>query len=207
MHAGARFFCASFAPCTGTHDLCSTRSCKKQGSAPSRPSPLQNMAVHSKCWSWKAGQVVVGISKLKNDTYSSKEYSIMHGCILRWYRDTLNCCKPKQVAHWLLFLVYCWFANQIIASSHPLYWTTYPMAWNNTTNAKADRQRRGVGEATVPRRGTKPSWLQHYSYWCIKSLVVSLWHYLDSILAKTLNWHIFQEKDALQFQTVSDLVN
>lgn len=41
--------------------------------------------------------------------------------------NTLNCCKPKQVAQRFLFLVYWWFANQITASIHLLYWTVLHM--------------------------------------------------------------------------------
>lgn len=224
IHAGARFFCTSFVPCADTHDLCPTRSCKKQGSAPTDPH------LYTKAWLYIAGAEVgkrarwlLASLSLKTTRMAVKRTL---SCTDVFYTSAETLWTAANINKWHTGFFFLCIGGLQTKSLHPATYcielcTTYASgSWHGTTllMRKLTSGVEGRGKQLCPgvvqnRRayentpGWPPGWLQPYSYWCIKSPVVSLWHYLDSILAKTLNLLIFQEKDALQFQTVWDLVN
>lgn len=149
-HAQARMTCVR-------HDRA-----KKQGSAPTDPH------LYTKTWLYTAGAGVGKRARWLLASLSLKKTRLAVkrtlSCTDVFYTSAERLWTATNLNKWhtgCFFLCYCWFANQVIASSHLLYWTVYyirmrALAWNNTTNAKADQRRRRVGEATVPRCGTKP---------------------------------------------------
>lgn len=221
MHAGAQFFCVPFVPCADTHDLCPTQSCKKQGNAPTDPH------LYTKTWLYTAGaevgkrarwlwaslslkttRIVVKRTLLCADVfYTSAETLWTAANLNKWHTGFFFLCIGSLQTKSLHPATYCIELCSTYASG-PWHGTTLLM-WKLTGGEEGWGKQLCPGVVQNHRAWYEntPSWLQYCSYWCIKSPVVSLWHYLDSILAKTLNWLIFQEKDALQFQTVWDLVN
>lgn len=84
------FLCTWKLECDMWEQLCLTNKVM-HGWSILQPSRLnQNIAVRSRWWSWKVGQIVV--VHVTNNIHCNKETSIVHGCALHWCRDSLNSC-------------------------------------------------------------------------------------------------------------------